>query len=443
MLSVHTSPLAQPGTGDAGGLNTYVRGLASALVRRGARVDLLTRATSPDQAPVVPVEDGVRVLHVAAGPRRELAKEELPPLTEAFVDAALASADEPGGRDGGGYDVVHAHYWLSGLVGARLSRAWDAPLVHSMHTMARVKDAHRGPGQDAEPAERVRGEEAVVAAADALVASTREEARELVDLYGADPARVDVVPPGVDLSAFGPEPVAGSADAERAALGLDPGDRVLLFAGRLQPLKGPDVLLRAAARLLERGPRATGPGRLVVVVVGGPSGSGEGSRARDGLRELARSLGLQAGPGGRDRDVVRFVDPQPSGDLARWYRAADVVAVPSRTESFGLVALEAQACGTPVVATATGGLRTAVVDGRTGVLVPDADPVSWAAALAGLLADDARRGRAGEAAAAHAAAFGWDATAARTLDVYARAALRRGRGAAPAGERARVRAGCR
>ncbi|WP_299035844.1 D-inositol-3-phosphate glycosyltransferase [uncultured Pseudokineococcus sp.] len=429
LVSAHTSPLAQAGTGDAGGLNTYVVGLARALAARGDQVDLLTRATAPDQPPVVPVEAGVRVRHVPAGPLREVEKEELPGLVGAMADHLVADAAADGG-----YDVVHSHYWLSGQVGRRLAAAWHAPLVHSMHTMALVKDLHRGPGQAREPQVRVSGERAVVAASDGLVASTADEARELVELYGADPARVAVVPPGVDLSAFSPSPVEGG---ERAALGLRPEDRVLLFAGRLQPLKGPDVLLRAAAELLARRPDGALRGSLVVAVVGGPSGRGTGQRAREDLRALAGRLGL-AGRAGH-RDVVRLLDPQPAPELARWYRAADVVAVPSRTESFGLVALEAQACGTPVVATATGGLRTAVADGRTGLLVEDADPGRWADALGALLDDEPRRRVLGEAASTHAAGFSWAATARRTQEVYARAAAGRGvRGE----DRPPVRAAC-
>ncbi|ROP43389.1 D-inositol-3-phosphate glycosyltransferase [Pseudokineococcus lusitanus] len=416
LLSVHSSPLDQPGSGDAGGLTTYVRGLAAALARRGAAVDLLTRATAPDQPPVVRVGPGVRVLHVPAGPAHEVPKEELPALLPALADRLL---DPPDATPAERYDVVHGHYWLSGVVGRRLAARWRVPFVQTMHTTARVKDLHRGPGQPPEPAVRVRGEEEVVAAADGLVASTVDERRELVELYGADPDRVAVVPPGVDLSAFAPPADAADAAAGRRALGLGDDDLVVLFAGRLQPLKGPDVLVRAAAALragvLDPGRAA----RLVVVVVGGPSGAGAGASARDDLDALARSLGLRGVPGADD--VVRLVDPQPAPALARWYRAADLVAVPSRTESFGLVALEAQACGTPVVATSTGGLRTAVVDGVTGVLVDGADPATWAAVLADLLRDDARRARLGAAAVEHAAGYGWDATAARTEALYVRA----------------------
>ncbi len=277
-----------------------------------------------------------------------------------------------------------------------------------------------------EPAVRVIGEDQVVAAADRLVASTAEEAAELVGLYGADPARVDVVPPGVDLARFspGPGPDGGRA-AARAELGLRADAVVLLFAGRVQPLKAPDVLLRAAAEMLRR----EGPDlrhRLVVPVVGGRSGSG--GSAQD-LAALARVLGLAGVPG--VPDVVRFEPPASRDAMPQWFRAADLVAVPSHNESFGLVALEAQACGTPVVAARVGGLVTAVADGASGALVDGHDPAEWARVLGALVADPARRAALGAGARAHAERFGWGASADGVLRSYAaaragRRALRRG-----------------
>jgi D-inositol-3-phosphate glycosyltransferase len=306
---------------------------------------------------------------------------------------------------------------LSGQVGWLAADRWRVPLVHSAHTLAKVKNANLAAGDTPEPVGRVIGEEQVVAAAERLVANTAAEASELVEHYGADPSRIDVVPPGVDLELFAPDDAApdGGRRAARTALGLPQDAQVVVFAGRVQPLKAPDVLVRAAAVVLRRDPSLRG--RLLVPVIGGPSGSGL-DRPHE-LVDLARDLGLVDVPG--VPDVVRFVPPAARPLLAQWFRAADLVAVPSHNESFGLVALEAQACGTPVVAAAVGGLRTAVADGRSGVLVPGHDPGRWAAELAGLLADPARRARLGAGARAHAAGFGWDATADGVLASYAAA----------------------
>ncbi|WP_179951108.1 D-inositol-3-phosphate glycosyltransferase [Xylanimonas oleitrophica] len=408
MLSVHTSPLDQPGTGDAGGMNVYVVELARALAARGAEVEIYTRATSSAQPKVVDASPGVRVIHVAAGPFEGLDKNDLPGQLCAFTAGVLrAEAHRPEGW----YDVVHTHYWLSGQAGWLAADRWDVPLVHTMHTMAKVKNAALAPGDAPEPLGRVIGEEQVVEAADALVASTREEADDLVREYGADPDHVHVVAPGVDLETF-TAPAPGTLDRAvlRARLGLPVGRPVILFAGRVQLLKGPDVLVRALPLLgssgsgAAPGPAAPGP---VLVVLGGASGRPTAVRE---LEALAHQCGV------RDRVLVH--PPVPRHELADWYRAADVVAVPSHNESFGLVAAEAQACGTPVVAAAVGGLRTVVVDGVSGVLVPDHEPETWARELGALLADDERRAALGAGAARSAQRFGWDAAAAAVLDVY-------------------------
>ncbi|WP_432562394.1 D-inositol-3-phosphate glycosyltransferase [Kineococcus sp. SYSU DK003] len=409
MVSVHTSPLAQPGTGDAGGMNVYVVELARQLARRGVEVEVFTRRTSSDQPPVVEDGDGVRVRHVAAGPYEGLAKEDLPGQLCAFTAGMLHAEARHAERH---YDVVHSHYWLSGQVGWLTADRWDVPLVHSMHTMAKVKNAALADGDTPEPAGRVIGEQQVVDAADRLVANTAAERQELLDLYGADPAKVVVVPPGVDLATFRPDP--GRA-ASRRRLGLPADAEVLLFVGRIQPLKAPDLLVRATAELLREQPWRRD--RLRVVVLGGPSGSG--TAHPESLADLVTALGLD--------DVVRLSPPTPRAELADHYRAADLVAVPSYNESFGLVALEAQACGTPVVAASVGGLRTAVETGTTGLLVPDHDPRTWARALADLLDDPARRATMGVRAARRAQGFGWGATAEATLEVYSRAVADRAR----------------
>ncbi len=397
MISMHTSPLATPGGGDAGGMNVYVLEVAKELAARGTEVEIFTRATSSEQPPDVLVTDGVTVHHVTAGPYEGLRKEQLPAQMCAFTASVLhAEAHRPEGY----YDLVHSHYWLSGQVGWVAAERWQIPLVHSMHTMAKVKNLTLAVGDQPEPYERVLGEEQVVAAADQLIANTETEADDLVTLYDADPGRITVALPGVDLATFRPGPMATA----RQQYGLQDDDIVLLFVGRLQPLKAPDVLVAAAAELVARHPEWRL--RLKVIINGGPSGSGI-ERAEE-LPKLIADLGLQ--------DVVRLMDPIPRDRLPELYRAADVVVVPSYSESFGLVAVEAQACGTPVVASRVGGLTTAVGDG--GVLVAGHDPRDFASALESLIVEPGRREWMSVAARRHAEQFSWGRTAEATQEAY-------------------------
>jgi len=393
-LSVHTSPLDQPGAGDAGGMNVYIVEASRRLAARGIAVDIFTRATSSDLPPVVEMSPGVTVRHVSAGPFEGLGKEELPAQLCAFTAAVLR---EEAQHEPGYYDVVHSHYWLSGQVGWLARDRWSVPLIHTAHTLALAD------GDRPEPRARVIGEQQVVAEADRLIANTDEEARQLVRLYGADSARTLVIPPGVDLDRFRP----GNRAAARRAVGVPDNALVLLFVGRIQPLKAPDVLLHAAAQMLTDDPALRS--RLRVHVVGAPSGSG--LEAPEQLQKLAGSLGIA--------DVVQFFPPQPPERLADHYRAADVTVVPSHSESFGLVALEAQACGTPVVAAAVGGLRTAVRDGVSGVLVDGHDPRDYAAAVLAVLA---RPELLSAGARRHAGLFSWDRTADALVTAYTSAA---------------------
>jgi D-inositol-3-phosphate glycosyltransferase len=405
MVSVHTSPLEQPGTGDAGGLNVYVVETAKRLARRGTEVEIFTRATSSDAPPSTELQPGVTVRNVVAGPFEGLSKNDLPGQLCAFSAGLLRTEAR---LTAGWYDLVHSHYWLSGQVGWLAADRWNVPLLHSMHTMAKVKNASLAEGDTPEPPGRMIGEEQVVAVADRLIANTDLEARDLIDLYGAEPERVAVVPPGVDLDVFRPDGPDGRRRARRR-LGL-PGDAdILLFVGRIQPLKAPDVLLRGIERMVATHPRRRD--RLVVAVLGGPSGNGM-DRPEE-LQKLAVELGIG--------DLVAFHQPVGRPVLADWYRAADLVAVPSYSESFGLVAVEAQACGTPVIAARVGGLATAVQDGVTGLLITGHDPVTWGANL-GLLLDDAhRRSAMSVAAVRHANRFSWDQTVETTLEVYSAA----------------------
>jgi len=407
-ISLHTSPLDQPGTGDAGGLNVYVVEVSKRLAERGIEVEIFTRAVCRDTPPTVELVPGVLVRNVVAGPFEELDKNALPgqicPFTFGVLRTEAAYAP-------GRYDLLHAHYWLSGQVAAVAAERWGVPLVQSMHTLGKVKNLALAFGDCAEPTARIRGEGEVVAAADRLVANTAEEARQLIDLYGADPWRVKTVNPGVDLSVF--RPGSDSVAVVRRRLGLASDAVVLAFAGRIQPLKGPDVVLRAAASLLRLRPSLAG--RLVVVIVGGPSGSEVGAPGR--LAGLAASLGISS--------CVRFEAPCPQAELADWYRAADVVLVPSHSESFGLVALEAQACGTPVVAAAVGGLRTAVRDGYSGVLVDGHDPEVWARVLSGLIGSPRKLEELSRGALEHSSGFGWPMTAERLIGLYTDAITQR------------------
>ncbi|MFP8883906.1 D-inositol-3-phosphate glycosyltransferase [Streptomyces mangrovi] len=404
MLSVHTSPLHQPGTGDAGGMNVYIVQLSRSLAGLGAEIDVFTRCRGEDLPPKVSLAPGTTVRHLHAGPCRAVAKEELPGTLEDFSRALLRTAAGDGGRP---YDLVHSHYWLSGQVGRTVTRRWGVPLVHTMHTLGRVKNASLAEGDSPEPPERILGEHQVVDTAERLVANTADEAAALRRLYGAARERTDIVHPGVDLRTFRP---GGGRQAARRLLGLPRDAFVPLFVGRIQPLKGPDVLVEAVAELARLDPELGR--RLVVPVIGGLSGSG--LRAPERLEQLCAASGVA--------DVVRFEPAVRQETLAHWYRAADVLVVPSRSESFGLVALEAQACGTPVLAAEVGGLPAAVRDRVTGLLVRGHRPRDYARQLLTLARAPELARTMGRAGVRYASGMAWDLAAARTLAVYERAA---------------------
>jgi D-inositol-3-phosphate glycosyltransferase len=377
--------------------------LSKQLAGLGVEVDVFTRATTSTLPARVELMPGVTVRNVAAGPYEGLTKNELPAQLCTFARAVLRAEaiHEPGW-----YDVIHSHYWLSGQVGLLARDRWAVPLVHTMHTMAKVKNGSLAEDDVPEPPARLLGEEQVVESADRLLANTDDEAQQLISLYGAQPEKVGVVNPGVDLEMFSP----GDQAAARQELGLPLDAVVLAFVGRLQPLKAPDLLIRAAARMLERDSSLRQ--RLIVAIIGGPSGNG--TEHPEAHAELARALGVD--------DVTRFVKPMERPRLADWYRAASAVCVPSYSESFGLVALEAQACGTPVVAAAVGGLTTAVVDGQTGLLIRGHSVDDFADALARIATDPGTRQSMSQAAVKHAQGFGWELTARKTVAAYRAAA---------------------
>lgn len=368
-------------------MNVYVRELSGALARAGVECDVYTRTSAPGLADVVELEPGLRVHHVRAGRPASLVLDELPDHVEEFTAGVLdriVAGDQP--------DLLHANYWLSGLSGHVLKHRLELPLVSTFHTLARVKaeapDDHHG--------DRARAEAEIIGCSDAILASSHDEASQLEQLYSAVPGRIEIVPPGVDHRIFSP----GDKAEARARLNL--GDApVVLFAGRIQPLKGADVAVQALGRLH--------CDDAILVIVGGPSGP-EGEAELERLHTLVEAEGLA--------DRVRFHPPEPHGDLATFYRAADVCLVPSRSESFGLVALEAAACATPVVAAAVGGLRTLVNHDVTGYLVEGRDPASFAAYVDALFADPVMAATMGRNAAIGARRYRWSMTAARLRRIY-------------------------
>ena len=391
-LSMHTSPLLQPGTGDAGGMNVYIDQLSRTMAGRGVQVDVFTRRADQDDPEIVDVVPGYRVIHVDAGPAHALPTSSLPRYVRTFAKAVETQLrpDPP--------QILHSHYWLSGWAGLLVKRSLRIPLANSFHTLGRVKGASLRSDDAPETLLRIAAEHEVIEGSDCVMASTPAEAAELMEHYGADPNRLCTSPPGVDHRLFRP----GSQQSARRRLGLGPGP-VVLFVGRIQPLKGVDVLLEAFGRIEKIYPEGT------LLIVGGPSGP-RGQRELLMLRQRAVGLGVL----GR----VKFYGPLPHGLLADFYRAADVVVVPSRAESFGLVAAEAQACGTPVVAAKVGGLVYVVDDGVTGVLVDGWNPADYAEILDRLLADDGLRKKMSEAAVIWAKRFSWDATVRRYLELY-------------------------
>jgi D-inositol-3-phosphate glycosyltransferase len=398
-LMVHTSPLDQAGMGDAGGMNVYVVESAKKMAQAGVGVDIFTRANHANLPESVEIAEGVNVKHLVAGPFEGLSKEELPSqlgaLTSSFMNYQKELPNDY-------YSLLHSHYWISGQLGWMVSERTGIPLIHTMHTTAKVKNLNLAEGETPEPHTRAIGEEQVIKASTGLIANTDAEAASLVSLYDACPDNVFVVAPGVDLQTFAPG--SGKASA-RVKLNIAPDAIMITFVGRIQPHKGPDVLLRAAAEMISHTPHLRA--KLAVVIMGGASGS---SDELDKLKILAKFLKIE--------DVTHFINPVLRDHLADWYRASDLVCVPSYSESFGLVALEAQACGTPVVATAIGGLRTAVSDGISGSLVDGHDPKAWSAVISRLITEPARRLLLSMGAVEHASHFGWENTARKTLDVY-------------------------
>jgi D-inositol-3-phosphate glycosyltransferase len=402
LLSVHTSPLDQPGVGDAGGLNVYVVETAKRLAQQNIGVDIFTRRTSSSVKNESVLFDGVKVKQITAGPFEGLTKQSLPSQLCALSAGVLR---EEALQKEGYYQLIHSHYWLSGQVGWVASERWNLPLVHSMHTMAKVKNSSLAIDDSPEPTEREIGEQQVVDAANQLVANTESEAQDLIHLYGADTNNVSVVNPGVDLDLFSP----GDQLIARKELGIPQDAIVFTFVGRVQPLKAPDVLIKAAHQFINDHPNLKN--RVRVVICGGLSGSG--LNRPESLVSLVKELDLL--------ENVIFLAPSSREKLTSVYRASTLVAVPSYSESFGLVAIEAQACGVPVIATNVGGLKTTVADNKSGLLVNGHDPRTWAQVLAQLSLVDAELKKLQIGARQHALNFSWDKTVSGLINVYEKA----------------------
>ena len=402
LLSVHTSPLDQPGVGDAGGLNVYVVETAKRLAQQNIGVDIFTRRTSSSVKNESVLFDGVKVKQITAGPFEGLTKQSLPSQLCALSAGVLR---EEALQKEGYYQLIHSHYWLSGQVGWVASERWNVPLVHSMHTMAKVKNSSLAIDDSPEPTEREIGEQQVVDAANQLVANTESEAQDLIHLYGADTNNVSVVNPGVDLDLFSP----GDQLIARKELGIPQDAIVFTFVGRVQPLKAPDVLIKAAHQFINNLPNLKN--KVRVVICGGLSGSG--LNRPESLVSLVKELDLL--------ENVIFLAPSSREKLTSVYRASTLVAVPSYSESFGLVAMEAQACGVPVIATNVGGLKTTVADNESGLLVNGHDPRTWAQVLAQLSLDDAALKKLQIGARQHALNFSWDKTVSGLINVYEKA----------------------
>ncbi len=390
-LSYHTCPLIPPGTGDAGGMNVYINELASMMVTRGVEVDVFTRRTGDEDLGVVEALGGYRVVHVTAGPYEKLSKVASAPFLASFAGAVAGF--------GGEYDLLHSHYWLSGWAGLLLKRRSGLPLANSFHTLGRVKDASRRSGEPPESLLRIGAEHDVMAGSDCVIASTPAEAEDLLDHYGADPTRLCISPPGVNHSIFTP----GDRGRSRLELGIPSEVPVVLFVGRVQPLKGIDVVVDAFVRVRQRYTDAR------LVIIGGPSGPLGGD-------ELHQARGLVAAAG--LSESVDFRDPVEHPTLAGYYQAADVLLVPSRSESFGLVAVEAQACGLPVVAANVGGLSYALADGSSGILVDGWNPADYADAVESILSDHELAARLSKGGIEHADLFSWGTTADRFFELY-------------------------
>ncbi len=392
MISMHGCPLAKLGEKDAGGMNVYVRELSLALGKAGHSVDVFTRCQDYSTTQIVELGPGARVVHIEAGNVQYIDKRDLYPIVPQFTERVQGFRLEAGLT----YDVVHSHYWLSGCGAMVLQREWNLPMVHMFHTLGALKNNVARNQDEREPSLRITNERRIVAQADRLIAANPAESRDLQAFYGADPARISVIPCGVDVNLFRPLP-RGEA---RALLNLPPDAKIVLFVGRLEPIKGVDILLDALSHLTCDGCQG------IALIVGGNLDGDEAAR----LLAIRDDLGL--------RDNVRFLGAQEQRTLPYFYAAADICVVPSFYESFGMVAIEAMACGLPVIASRAGGLQFTIEHETNGLLVPPGDSIALASALQRLLVDDALRSKMSGAGVRMASAYSWQRVAENIVGVY-------------------------
>lgn len=394
-LSLHSCPLLQPGSGDSGGMNVYIRELGAAMARSGVEVVVFTRASDGHTPEVVEPTPGFRVVHIEAGPRQALPISGLTGLVGEFAENTLAWIEQ----NAESFDIIHSHYWLSGWAGVLLKEKLGLPLANSFHTLGRIKDLSRRDGQAPEGTIRTLTEEEVIARSDCVVASTPYEFEDLMEHYSANPERLCTSPPGIGHDVFKP----GDKEAARMWTGLG-FDEIILFAGRIQPLKGVDIAVTALSLIKPKDRSAH------LVAIGGPSGE-SGAAEMEALKLQARDLGLG--------DRVHFIPPVPRDQLAVFYQAADALIMPSRSETFGMVAAEAQACGVPVIAADVGGLSYIIEHNKSGLLIDGHDPADYAAAIGRVLDDPTLADALSAGAIDHAQRFSWDATVSRLLELYA------------------------
>lgn len=399
IISMHTCPLAPLGGKNTGGMNVYVRELSRELDKSGWAVDIFTHAQSLERPAVIQVGHNVRVIHVQAGPVKHIDKNELYQYVPEFADHIIEMATESGIW----YDAIYSHYWLSGLVSERLREAWGTPIIQMFHTLGKMKNYVAQRKEDRELDIRIASEKRIMQRVDRLVAGNPIDRQHMLDLYDADPGKIEVIPCGADLSLFYPLP----QDEAQEELEIPAGKKVFVFVGRIEPLKGIDTLLRAAALLVEEHP-AWGE-RLLVQIVGGNAEDETENLSPEmrRLRDLRTRLGIT--------DVVRFVGAQAQETLPYFYAAAEALVMPSHYESFGMVALEATACGTPVIASRVGGLTYTIRDGQNGFLVPPHDPEALAAKMLLLLEHPELRSQIGAIGVKRAQRFGWASIASQVL----------------------------